>query len=473
MSRDYKVDRYKVIFTGTIQNESPLIIGGGGDNETDIDIFKDKNGKPLIPGSSFAGVLRHHLLKHYQKFGGNGDKKLESDLLKSYFGYSEGDSGNSSKIIFSDLTLESSANIQIRDGIRIDYKTGIVVKQGKFDFEVIEPGAAFNFRIEIGGDNKNEILKLIAMLKRDVEKKRIAIGAKKNLGFGKIELKRSVINLYDLHNKSDILKWIKKESNLFKEVLTEPYAYQSDIFRIEFDFVIKDSLIVKHYSNNPLDSDSSHIKSNGQNIIPGTSVKGAIRARAERILNTLGLNYRTELFNFMFGNSSANDKENGKKYVGSISSRVKISEVVVDQNVEASIQQRIKIDRFTGGTINGALFDSMPIFSKDYNKTNRLIMELKNPIDAEIGLLLLILKDLWTGDLPIGGEKNIGRGVLKGIKAKILHKDLDIEIGSISSISDEVKEKLQKYVSALNNADFGSHLNALESRYYKEEAINE
>ncbi|MGQ9815302.1 MAG: hypothetical protein ACUVR3_09155, partial [Candidatus Roseilinea sp.] len=38
---------------------------------------------------------------------------------------------------------------------------------------------------------------------------------------------------------------------------------------------------------------------------------------------------------------------------------------------------------------------------------------------SEIGLLLLLLKDLWTGDLPLGGESSVGRGRLKGVQAVI------------------------------------------------------
>ena len=37
---------------------------------------------------------------------------------------------------------------------------------------------------------------------------------------------------------------------------------------------------------------------------------------------------------------------------------------------------------------------------------------------AEIGLLLLLLKDLWTGDLPLGGESGSGRGRLHGFQAE-------------------------------------------------------
>ncbi len=36
-----------------------------------------------------------------------------------------------------------------------------------------------------------------------------------------------------------------------------------------------------------------------------------------------------------------------------------------------------------------------------------------------MGLLLLVLKDLWTEDLPLGGESSVGRGRLRGQKATL------------------------------------------------------
>ncbi|HDL01100.1 MAG TPA: hypothetical protein ENH23_02595, partial [candidate division Zixibacteria bacterium] len=274
-------------------------------------------------------------------------------------------------------------------------------------------------------------------------------------------------------NKHDIIQWLKKADNYFQADLPEPYKYSSDTFRIEFDFVIKDSLIIRHYSSNPAESDSAHIRSEGKNIIPGSSIKGAMRSRAERILKTLAVEDQTELFSFLFGNSSTSDKDNGKRYDGSIPSRIKINEVIIKQKVEANIQQRIKIDRFTGGTIDGALFDSMPIFSANHDIANKLIVDLKDPIDAEIGLMLLILKDLWTEDLPIGGEKNIGRGILQGKKAVISYKNWSIVIDNIDTVSSENKNKLEKYLKALNDADLKDHMKVMRERYYMREAANE
>ena len=71
---------------------------------------------------------------------------------------------------------------------------------------------------------------------------------------------------------------------------------------------------------------------------------------------------------------------------------------------------RIKIDRFTGGVVDGALFDEEPI----YGGQLKVAMELRSPKEGEAGLLLLVLKDLLTGDLPVGGTSAVGRGVLRG-----------------------------------------------------------
>ena len=188
-----------------------------------------------------------------------------------------------------------------------------------------------------------------------------------------------------------------------------------------------------------------------------------IRARGERILNTLKINDRENFLKFLFGNSLNNN-------MASIPSRLVVEEVIIRQNVVSGIQQRIKIDRFTGGTIKGALFDSMPIYAKDFETPNTLKIRLKEPHEAEIGLLLLILKDLWTEDLPIGGEKNIGRGSLKGVKFSLKYEDFEIKEKDFGELLNEEKQKLQKYVDSLNNTEFVEHLKNLQEKY--QEVLN-
>jgi len=66
-------------------------------------------------------------------------------------------------------------------------------------------------------------------------------------------------------------------------------------------------------------------------------------------------------------------------------------------------------------------------------------------------LLCFILKDLWNGDLPLGGEKSIGRGVLQGLSAKLKFKDKVIEMteqdGNLK-INEDAREYLEQKVNS-------------------------
>ena len=78
---------------------------------------------------------------------------------------------------------------------------------------------------------------------------------------------------------------------------------------------------------------------------------------------------------------------------------------------------------------------------------------------------MLLLKDLWTSDLPVGGESSIGRGRLKGINADLIRHhpqnrkqwqirqsngNLQIEDESDLSKSETlVKDELEQFVKAL------------------------
>jgi hypothetical protein len=82
-----------------------------------------------------------------------------------------------------------------------------------------------------------------------------------------------------------------------------------------------------------------------------------------------------------------------------------------------------------------------------------LVLTLRNPNDAEIGLLVLLLKDLWTGDLPIGGESGVGRGRLRGRHAKLTLANHVWEIeektdGSLQVTPDQAG--LERFAEAFN-----------------------
>ncbi|MEC4805717.1 MAG: RAMP superfamily CRISPR-associated protein [Jaaginema sp. PMC 1079.18] len=182
-------------------------------------------------------------------------------------------------------------------------------------------------------------------------------------------------------------------------------------------------------------------------ILSGTSLVGVLRHRAERIVNTL--KKPTTIIDEIFGPDFSQDKTKQAK-----ASRLIVHESVIENTAEL-VQTRIAIDRFTGGAYHGALFQEQPVFANDETEL-KLEIELRNPIEHEIGLLLLLLKDLWTEDLPVGGGSSVGRGRLKGKKATMTWKDSIWEIekngDNFLKITPEIeKGKLETYVSELAN----------------------
>lgn len=402
----------KVIIQGELHLKSPMIIGSGHNEFADIEVIKDSEENPFIPATSLTGVIRHYFDENYP------ERSKETDHFFGYFRKKNNEKHESiqSAFICHDLYAQK-AHVRTRDGVKIDPSFQIAEDMGKYDFEIIEKGAVFNLFWEVTIRNIHDpdtFKQLLATIISPLKEGNLLLGAKTNSGFGKCKLKKLCISQFDFSNKDDVLRWLKQDfSKGTPEFDYEPFEPENHnkIFCIEARFAIKNSLIIRSYSEEANMPDATSITSNGKYVLPATSVKGAIRHRALKILKTLEIDNAQEQINNLFGIAGKNiDPKKG---------RVLIEEKKI-KKVYPEIQNRIEIDRFTGGTIKTALFNSMPLWSKDHcDESVNIIIKIRNYEEWEIGLLLYVLKDLWSEDLPIGGEKNIGRGILKGICACI------------------------------------------------------
>jgi CRISPR/Cas system CSM-associated protein Csm3 (group 7 of RAMP superfamily) len=103
-----------------------------------------------------------------------------------------------------------------------------------------------------------------------------------------------------------------------------------------------------------------------------------------------------------------------------------------------------------------ALFDEQLEFDSQF----ALDLSLRQPTDAEVGLLLLVLKGLWTGFLPVGMWRSRGYGQLKGLKAMIHYRSVEWTLttpadfgGPISVVPSQgmAAVGLNRYVTAFKN----------------------
>ncbi len=486
----------KQVLEGVIELRSPALIGCGSKERSDVDIIRDGGNNPFIPATSFVGALRHFIkiegredaLKQF--WGFTADGKHPQEAVRPTGRSQSGNAGSADKrekasaaqeerqssLRCRDLVCKKGIvpKITIRDGIAINAKTGIVESGKKYDYEVIEPGAQFNLHLEIFFRNdtaRDFSRRIIATIREVLERESVRIGAKTNSGLGKIRLVDARISELNFGDKHDLVRWLRRDfSNATPLSGVQPFRLREKLFTIDATFGLKNSLIVRSAPSDPKAPDNVHIQSGGNPVLPGTSLKGAIRSRAERIIKTLlGAGKDKEdkadtFLNNLFGNvdceMQTKEDDKGMAFDGkckpkeALKGRIRIDEVTLPP-FDAELQTRIKIDRFTGGTIESALLETMPLFSD--GDANKLIRNVRITIndykDAEAGLMLLVLKDLWTGDLAIGGEKGVGRGVLEGVSA-----DVRWDNSNLSPVTMEMdstgfhisnKEALEAFVNEL------------------------
>jgi len=437
----------KILLKGKIQCLSPVHIGCGSKDRSDLDVLLDPENMPFIPATSFVGVLHHSL--HFR----DNDRKRYQKEWDRFWGYTRNQDGQQSSFRCSDLMCLSQVPIiRVRDGIKIDNKTGLVKDQGKYDYEIVERGTFFDLNMEFHYRESDEIFvkKMVRTFFDMFGKGEIQIGAKTNSGLGEIEMIKEETKLYDFDfsQKDHVFNWLteNRESQIVipKTELGEPFELSNNMLSIDADLELKNSIIIRSYCEDPQMPDATHLQSLDDWIISGSSLKGAIRARAERIVNTLGKS--ESIIKNLFGYVAEDQRsKNAKK------GKIRVKETILPRFI-AEIQTRIKIDRFTGGTIETALFDSMPLFTDFKDKVLKINITVNNCTDAEAGLLLLVLKDLWAGDLAVGGEKSIGRGVFQGIKANVEYNGEQTVIDNeFTSLSPDERNRLQSYVNALNS----------------------
>ena len=116
------------------------------------------------------------------------------------------------------------------------------------------------------------------------------------------------------------------------------------------------------------------------------------------------------MINEMFGFTPTSENKDGGK-----ASRLEVYEAVIEPLPEQNVQQRVTIDRWTGGALDTGLFAEAPLEGGEVE----LRIRLRAPQLHEVALLLQVWKDLWMGDLPLGGEASVGRGKLKGKSGEV------------------------------------------------------
>jgi len=411
--------RERVLISGSLVLETPAHFGSGDAvGPADMSLLRDAmdGQSPLLPGASLAGALRSYLREYEHGYGQAGHA---GDKAGRLFGAIDGNTSVQSWLLVDDA-LGNSPGTELRDGVAIEPKTRTAAENKLFDMELLQAGTRFPISLELllaAGDEG--LLEALAVALHGLQEGEIALGLRKRRGLGLCRVDEWRVRRYDLTTPEGLVGWLDDDTaseqvgtDIVSLLGVSPGMHdQREYFSLEAEFEIESSLLIRSGGGGANAPDMVHLHSyrDGQEqpILSGTSLAGAVRARALRIANTLhDREVGAALVDDMFGK-----RIEGRQDIPS-GSRVIVQETPLE-GARDLVHSRVKIDRFTGGSYPGALFAQQPVFGGEGSGLS-IEISLRTPLDAEIGLLLQVLKDLWTGDLPLGGESSVGRGRLSG-----------------------------------------------------------
>lgn len=463
----------RIVVDGKLRLTAPTHLGGGDDgNLADMALVRDSaEGYPLLAGTSIAGALRSYLRAWQQ-----GHSKAEpgreeggEGLAETLLGGTQADpDGAQSPLIIED-SLGALAPVEIRDGVAIDGATRTARDQKKYDLELLPAGMTFDLTFELLVPDDKELADylraILALALRALAEGEIGIGARNTRGYGACTVDRWKVTAYTMSNAADLLAYLAADHTdepdwemyaptdvvegddivaLLKATLPpyppgklEPIHDTRQTFTLRATCALASPLLIRADEAEvpgAVQPDATHIRARDLSasdptlrhpVLPGTSLAGALRARATRITNTLERGNQgpaKKLIEDLFGPLMVGEDDRARARA----SRLRVSERPI-ADAMSLVQNRVAIDRFTGGAADTALFAEAPLVAG----TVEIVITIRDPQCAEIGLVLLLLKDLWTGDLPLGGASSIGRGRLRGICAELATP----EVGWESSIT--------------------------------------
>ncbi|MBW4652152.1 MAG: hypothetical protein KME20_03735 [Kaiparowitsia implicata GSE-PSE-MK54-09C] len=480
--------RWKI--SATLTALTPLHVGGiGGDVDTDLALAVNGRGNYYIPGTSMAGALR----------GWMAQSNSEAQV-KNYWGDHESEDRGASFILVEDaeIAMEKGQRIEIREGVGIDRHTGAAAERFKYNRAILPKGVSVPLKITLDCQESHDPAELWQVLQA-LECGDIRIGAAKTRGLGKVQLTGIKIQRQDLSSADGIFEALLAEGQLQDWSELKKSAPYMPPARLDFTLGWKprDSVMVKAEGDGiavdilPL---LSQVDSRVRFVIPGSSIKGVLRAHAERIVRTVcylevdsetkfNQQLQVPLVEILFGSAEKN-QPNGSKN----GSQGNISALAVDdcyatlemtasdwaavgntpkakddtftqfeKTLATALGGRSKpfqtlqpamhvaIDRWTGGAADSMLYSVLEPIGVSWESIGlsldaaRLCRYHPQVVKPAIALLFLVLRDFANRKIPIGYGTNRGMGTVE-VTEMTSHgsslSDLDELMGAQTITSD-------------------------------------
>lgn len=498
--------------TGKLIACGPLHVGGANGNaDVDLALAVNGNGKLCVPGTSLAGPLRAWLR---QRVG-------EEEVRKAW-GYQEQrpaerePQGHASFVIVEDglVRLPAGATVETRDGVGIDRVMGAAAEHVKYNRAVLPSGSEIELEMTVELEEKNgaDRSHIIAALQA-LQRGEIRFGAARTRGLGKVTLKDLSVCEQDLLSFRGMLNTLRnKKDALDVKNLNAGILPGVPTLHIKIDWSPRGPLMVKAERDGMAVDMLPLVSAKGGDltfVLPGSSIKGALRSQAERIVRTVcgvsapmlksprkdfmrqlemrdARDKRQEeaetpallLIGGLFGaagRAEAKDeeiREEGPPLPGlsaltvedcyaaqrftprhweAIESAPNAGDAQVRKESQSPLQQALQnagltqmqqafhvaIDRWTGGAADGFLYTVLEPHGVAWEPM-RLTLDLARLREEDrrpaVMCLLLTLRDLVNGRIPLGFAANRGMGAIEVTGVEIAAENLNNELNDLKDV---------------------------------------
>jgi CRISPR/Cas system CSM-associated protein Csm3 (group 7 of RAMP superfamily) len=504
---------YRVI-VGELLARTAVHVGSGAGRETTDDLCRrDAGGRFIIPGTAIGGALRSITTRLAPRLYDDGvcralmsadetqmlpvekrDEPCACRVCHLFGAVNPGEGGTEETggrasrlfVAYARAHLPEGDTPRVRDAVGIDRRTRAAASESaaKFDLELLPAGTLFDLRLELE-DADPEDERLLAASLAEWQAGRAWLGGRSARGLGAFELPKLSFKVLDLSSDENLIAylrtdepeqaaraepdWLGRRLDEARDALNGRVAPRAEVARsfvsAEFDlvcdglFLANDALAATRagFDHAPLLDVTSRT---GVPLLPGASLRGVLRAQAERIARTLAT-LETE------GESEADAAQSfgrrcpacdplrrpaGDEAAGALSlascdallrgvaptdeeteegllclacrlfgcerrgSRLRVEDT---RGVERGRKRLdfLAIDRFTSGGRDGFKFDALA----SWQPTFGVRLHVENPAEWELGWLALTLRDLAEGMLTVGFGAAKGFGHVRAESFVVRH----------------------------------------------------
>ncbi len=470
---DYnKIIKYSVLATCT----EPLHIGSTEGEAGEI-LVHPVDDLPFIQASGISGVFRDYYTR--------ANTKEQAEKLFGSSRQSDEDGGSGSRIRFTDGTFpkeNAGVKVELRPRVAINPESGSVAKEKdgeaghKFETEYIGAGAKFEFCVYLYDDSFREALEDVFAATNSGA---VQFGGQKSNGCGYVRIDGLKRKVFDMTDEEDRRLWAGEdtlEDRFYEDCLStlKKGSYLANAYdicvtgRTEGTLLVRSAVVGEGRKDGEEIPDSENMRNaNKDYIIPGSSLKGAVRNQMEKIVSYLKQKgvCTGDLIKEAFGSTGSKDSDGMSgnlrfhdAVVGKKGENKKYIESQAPQDAPKAsntvFSHRIHIDKFTGGVMYGALFSERSVSGQVCLRIS--VLDKNNP-DRTCGVLLMALRDLAIGAMNLGSGYNVGRGFIDVDKISIsrhregtVQADIDMRSGTVNDPDGIIQNCLKRATKGRN-----------------------